>query len=194
MSKRLEQETAAGSLAARGKQQGRNGRSTKLIATLNGRECALELMPTLNGATAVAFAVDSLRLEADIQEVEPGVYSVLVGTRSVEAKIERNGDGYAVRVNGRRYEIAVRDPRQRGRLAGRPATEGPQKVTSPMPGKVMRVMVQAGEAVRAGAGLLVVEAMKMQNEIRAPKDGVVAAIHVQVGSSVRAGETMVVVE
>ena len=185
---------ATGTSATHGKPRGRNGRSTKLIATLNGRECVLELTPPLNGATKVAFAVDSLRLEADIQEVEPGVYSVLVGTRSVEAKIEGTGDGYAVRVNGRRYEIAVRDPRQRGRLAGHPAAEGPQAVTSPMPGKVVRVMARTGEAVRAGVGLLVVEAMKMQNEIRAPKDGVVAAIHVQVGSSVRAGETMVVVE
>jgi biotin carboxyl carrier protein len=184
----------AGTSAAPAKPPGRNGRSTKLIATLNGREFVLELTPPANGATSVAFAVDSLRLEADIQEVEPGVYSVLVGARSVEAKNEGNGDGFAVRVNGRHYNIAVRDPRQRSRHASHLATEGPQAVTSPMPGKVVRVMVQPGEAVRAGAGLLVVEAMKMQNEIRAPKNGVVAAVHVHVGSSVRAGETMLVVE
>jgi len=185
---------ATGTSAAHGKPQARNGRSTKLIATLNGRERILELTPPVNGSAAVEFAVDSLRLEADIAEVEPGVYSVLLGSRSVEAKIERNGGGFAVRVNGRHYEVAVRDPRQRGRRADQRASEGPQAVTSPMPGKVVRVMARAGESVRAGAGLLVVEAMKMQNEIRAPKDGVVASINVTEGSSVRAGETMVVVE
>ncbi len=185
---------ATGNSAAQDKSQGRKGRSTKLIATLNGRERVLEFTPPVNGATAVEFAVDSLRLDADIEEVEPGVYSVLLGTRSVEAKIERNGDGFAVRVNGRHYEVAVRDPRQRGRHSDHLASEGPQAVRSPMPGKVVRVMARAGEAVRKGAGLLVVEAMKMQNEIRAPKDGVVTAVSVKEGSSVRAGETMVVVE
>ncbi len=183
---------ATGTSIARGKTAAANGRSTKLIATLNGRECLLELPP--NSSSPVAFAVDSLRLQADVQEVEAGLYSLLIGTRSVEAKIEASGEGFVVRVNGRYYDVAVRDPRQRSRHSGHRTSEGPLAVTSPMPGKVVRVMARMGDRVGAGTGLLVVEAMKMQNEIRAPKDGVVAALHVAVGSSVRAGETMIVVE
>jgi biotin carboxyl carrier protein len=184
----------AGISVTRDKPRDRNGRRTKLIATLNGEERMLELTQPVNGSTLIEFAVDSQRLEADIQEVEPGVYSALVGARSVEAKIERNGDGFTVRVNGRPYNVAVRDPRQRGPHAGHLAAEGPQAVTSPMPGKVVRVMARAGEAVRAGQGLLVIEAMKMQNEIRAPKDGRVAVLSVKEGDSVRAGGTLAIVE
>jgi biotin carboxyl carrier protein len=166
----------------------------KLIATLGGRERTLELASPVNGTRSVEFSVDGRRLRADVEEVEPGVYSVLLGRRCLEAVVEREGDACYVHVNGRCYEIFVRDPRRRDRHAHDLSSAGAQSITSPMPGKIVRVLVKVGDPISAGAGLLIVEAMKMQNEIRSPKAGVVRQVSVKEGSSVAAGETMVVVE
>ena len=92
------------------------------------------------------------------------------------------------------FEVAVQDPRRLGRQVGASDVEGPQKVASPMPGRVVKVEVQAGETVEVGQGLVVVEAMKMQNEIKSPKAGSVTAVYVEEGGSVGAGEPMVVIE
>ncbi len=131
---------------------------------------------------------------ADIREVEPGVYSVLIEDRSYEVKLEPGEDCYHAAVNGRRYRIQVRDPRSLGRSHGRVRAEGRQKVASPMPGKVVRVLVEEGGEVAAGQGLLVVEAMKMQNEIRSPKAGRVVAVRITEGAAVSGGETLAEVE
>jgi len=166
----------------------------KLIARLNGCERTLELASPVNGTQCLEFAVDDLRLRVDLEEVEPGVYSVLLGGRCLEAVVEQEGDACCVHVNGRRYEVFVRDPRRRDRHAHDLSSAGPQSITSPMPGKIVRVLVEPGDQISAGAGLLIVEAMKMQNEIRSPKAGVVTLVSVKEGASVAAGEAMVVVE
>ncbi len=75
----------------------------------------------------------------------------------------------------------------------RSEVEGRQQVTAPMPGKVIRILVQAGDRVEAGQGLLVVEAMKMQNEIRSPKSGIMERLHVKEGQPVNAGEVLCIV-
>jgi biotin carboxyl carrier protein len=166
----------------------------KLIATLGGRERTLELASPVNGTQSLEFGVDELRLRADLEEVEPGVYSVLIGGRCLEAVVEREGDACCVHVNGRRYEVFVRDPRRRDRRAHDLSSAGTQSITSPMPGKIVRVLVEPGDQISAGTGLLIVEAMKMQNEIRSPKAGIVTLVSAKEGASVAAGETMVIVE
>jgi biotin carboxyl carrier protein len=90
--------------------------------------------------------------------------------------------------------VEVRDPRSfsRNRHAG--IGHGRQTISAPMPGKVVRVLVREGDIVQAGAGLIVVEAMKMQNEHKAPKAGTVIRLSVQEGGTVAAGEPLVVIE
>ena len=165
----------------------------ELLTSVNGAERRVKLEPQASGSR-YEFEVGSSRDLADVQEVEPGVYSILIGTRSYEVKIEEAEGRYVVAVNGDRFEVAVQDPRRLGRQVGASDVEGPQKVASPMPGRVVKVEVQAGETVEVGQGLVVVEAMKMQNEIKSPKAGSVTAVYVEEGGSIGAGEPMVVIE
>jgi biotin carboxyl carrier protein len=86
------------------------------------------------------------------------------------------------------------DPRSwSGRRHAGSEAEGRQQIVAPMPGKIVRVLVIAGDRVEAGQGLLVVEAMKMQNEIRSPKSGTVESVQVEEGQAVNAGEVLCVV-
>lgn len=165
----------------------------KLEILIESRPRTLELEEPVPGA-ACRFTFDSKPVTADIREVEPGVYSVLIGGRSYEVRIEPGAGGLYAAVNGCRYAIEVRDPRRLSRSSGSVTVAGRQKVASPMPGKVVRALVREGDAVVAGQGLVVVEAMKMQNEIRSPKAGRVVAVLVKEGAAVAGGETLVEVE
>jgi biotin carboxyl carrier protein len=132
--------------------------------------------------------------QADVVEAEPGVYSVLMAGRSYEARVEPGSGGLVVIIDGHRFDVEVRDPRQfRGKNARRGA-EGLQMVTAPMPGRVVRVMASAGGAVTAGEPLMVVEAMKMQNELRAPRSGKVTSVPVREGDTVAAGDVLAIIE
>ncbi len=104
-------------------------------------------------------------------------------------------DGDGVVIGGRRYGFEVFDPRSlQGRRGGGAGAEGPRPVKAPMPGRVVRVLVEAGDDVTEGQGVVVIEAMKMQNELKSPKGGRVARIGVAVGDTVGAGDVLVVVE
>jgi len=95
---------------------------------------------------------------------------------------------------GRDFSVAIQDERGwRRNRGGSLEAEGRQQVLAPMPGKIVRVLVSAGDSVRAGQGLLVVEAMKMQNEIRAPKSGTIDRVRVVEGQTVNAGQVVVIV-
>ena len=165
----------------------------KLDTSINGEPRVLELQVS-GDSSQVRFAADSVEGTADIVEVEPGVYSILVSGRSFEVRIGDGDEVYSATVNGRTYDIAVRDPRRRSRRDASLQAAGPQPIRAPMPGKIVRVKVSVGDAVAAGDGLVVVEAMKMQNELKAPKAGTVTAVEVAEGGSVAAGEVLVVVE
>jgi len=132
--------------------------------------------------------------KASILEVEPGVYSVLLGGRSYEVKVTPSGDAWAVDVDGRHFVIESIDPRQERRNGANRGKTGPMRLSAPMPGKVVRVLVEQGQAIEAGQGLVVVEAMKMQNEIKAPSSGRVVSLHASPGATVAAGEVLAVVE
>jgi biotin carboxyl carrier protein len=103
-------------------------------------------------------------------------------------------DAGEVSVNGRVFHIDVFDPRElRGRRAAAHSS-GPQAVTAPMPGRVILVLVEPGQQVATGDGLIVVEAMKMQNEMKAPRAGRVAAVKTVAGATVSAGDVLLVIE
>jgi biotin carboxyl carrier protein len=126
----------------------------------------------------------------DIVEVEPGVYSVLLDGASYEARI--SGDG--IDVNGHRFQFAIDDPRKWKGASPAAAVEGRASLTASMPGKVVRLLVQAGDEVTAGQAVLVLEAMKMQNELKSPRAGRVTALNVKLNDSVVAGAPLAVIE
>ena len=129
--------------------------------------------------------------EFSIQALEPGCVSVLIGGRSY--RVTRGAPGEMM-VNGRPVAVEVFDPRgMRGRKSGA-ETGGRQNVCAPMPGKIVRVLVAAGDVVEAGQGLVVVEAMKMQNEMKSPKAGRVVEVRTKVDAAVSPGEVLMVVE
>jgi biotin carboxyl carrier protein len=138
-----------------------------------------------------AVDVDSENLDR-VAQVEPGVYSVLVEGRSFEARVIRTEAGMGLELDGRCFTAEVRDPRDRGQKPAAALGSGRQNVAAPMPGKVIRVLVREGDAVEVGQGLVVVEAMKMQNEMKALRDGNVVEVRVQDGETVSAGDVLVV--
>lgn len=130
----------------------------------------------------------------DVVEVAPGVFSLLLEGESFVVHVERRGDTYRVHTRGTDLVVAVENPRRwAGRRGGPLGLSGRQKVTAPMPGKVVRVLVAANQVVEAGQGLLVVEAMKMQNEIPSPKKGVIEKLQVREGDTVDHGDVLLVV-
>jgi biotin carboxyl carrier protein len=137
--------------------------------------------------------VDARLLEL-IVEVEPGVYSVLVDGRSFEARAVPGAQGLSVLAGGRQFLAEVRDARNFSRSSRAALGGGRQNLVAPMPGKVIRVLVAKGDVVEAGQGLVVVEAMKMQNEMKASRPGQVMDVRVRDGDTVSAGQALVVLE
>jgi len=141
----------------------------------------------------VAFTVDGRLVEADAVRISRGAYSILIGGRSLEVTADETAGGVLLRTNGREFQVEIFDPRSwRRRRGAGIELEGRQQLVAPMPGKIVRVLVAAGEQVAAGQGLLVIEAMKMQNEIRSPKSGIVEKL-AREGQTVNAGEVLAVV-
>ena len=121
--------------------------------------------------------------------------SLLVGEKSYDVRRTIVAGETVIDVEGERFTVEVRDPRSlRGRRGAGAGGEGPKKITAPMPGKVVRIVAQTGSVVESGDGVLVIEAMKMQNELKAPKAGKVAKITVKEGDTVNPGDTLAVVE
>jgi biotin carboxyl carrier protein len=138
------------------------------------------------------ISLDGKVVDADAVEIAPNIFSILLNGKSYEIRVTPAPTGTLTLQTGRReFTAEVTDPRAwRGRRHGALEAEGRQQILAPMPGKIVRVLVQAGEKVETGQGLLVVEAMKMQNEIRSPKSGTVERLLVKEGQSVNAGEIL----
>jgi biotin carboxyl carrier protein len=142
------------------------------------------------------ISLDGHIVDADAIQIGPNVVSVMLGGQSFELHISRSADGtLKLRCGQQEFSADITDPRAwRGRKHGAVEVEGRQEILAPMPGKVVRVLVAVGDAVEAGEGLLVVEAMKMQNEIRSPKSGKVERLFAKEGQNVNAGEVLAWVE
>lgn len=142
----------------------------------------------------ISFFLDGKPVEADIVEVARGIYSVLLAGQSFEVRVDSRPSGLRVDVAGREYAAEIIDPRRWRRQRGAALeSEGRQQVIAPMPGKIVRVLVVPGETIEAKQGLMVVEAMKMQNEIRSPKRGAVERLMVVEGQTVNAGEVLAII-
>ena len=135
-------------------------------------------------------------LEVDAVPLQGAAVSLIVGTRSYRCDIEPRKDGQLhVRVNQSVVPLEMLDERKLRlrRASGKFTLEGPQRIDAPMPGKVVRVLVKVGDEVQEGQGLLVVEAMKMENELKSPKAGKVTELHAVEGAAVESGAKLAVV-
>jgi len=139
--------------------------------------------------------LDGRPVAVDAVEIAPNTLSILLNGQSFEVNVSSTPDGKLKLQTGSREFIAeVIDPRAwSGRRHGSVEAQGRQQIVAPMPGKVVRLLVKEGDRVEAGQGLLVVEAMKMQNEIRSPKGGTVERVLAKEGQAVNAGDVLCVV-
>jgi biotin carboxyl carrier protein len=162
----------------------------KMLALVNEVEHAVTI-ERQNGHYRVE--VDGTVHVVDAHKLEGDFYSFLVADRSYEIAVEVRGDGYQVRHGAAEQWVRLTDPSRRAReaLGGR---AGPEEVCSVMPGRVVRVLVNEGDTVERGQGLVVVEAMKMENEIAASKAGRIRSLAVKPGQTVETGALLLVLE
>jgi len=139
--------------------------------------------------------VDGQETPLDAVSTQDGVLSLLLDGKSYEIKQENTGTDFNIVVGGLRFPTQIRDPRSlRSRRGADSGTEGVKKIVAPMPGKVVRILAQPGTAVEHGQGVIVIEAMKMQNELKSPKKGIVKKLTVHEGAAVEAGQSLAEVE
>lgn len=157
---------------------------------MEGKRVRVELPAEISGGT-FDCSVDGRTMQVNAQAMEPGVLSLIVDGRQYRCVL----DGDAVIIGGQRYCFDVEDPRSlRGRRRAGEGAAGPRPVKAPMPGRVVRVLVNEGDEVAEHQGVVVIEAMKMQNELKSPKAGRVARVAVVVDGTVGAGDVLVVIE
>jgi biotin carboxyl carrier protein len=139
--------------------------------------------------------LDGRELPLDVVSAQDGMLSLLLQGKSYEVKQETVGTESNVVVGQERFSASVRDPRSyRSRRRSGASEQGVMKIKAPMPGKVVRILAPAGAQVEIGQSVVVIEAMKMQNELKAPKTGVVKKISVAEGAAVEAGQALAEVE
>lgn len=163
----------------------------KYITIVNEQEFTIEIDHDdeirVNGAV---YAIDFESLP------DAGVLSLLINRRSIQAVVERQEDLWQVLIAGEIYEVLVQDERAyrlsqaRGKLA---VVTGDAVVKSPMPGLVLKTPVEQGAFVEKGQTLIILESMKMENELKAPRAGRISRVHVSAGANVEKGQALITV-
>lgn len=163
-----------------------------LIVQIDGKEYGLRLRKTAGGWECL---LDGREIAVEGVVVRPNVLSLRIAGRVHEVKREVSGMGTHLWVGHTPYAAEWRDPRSlRGRKRSAEDDLSPQKLIAPMPGKVIRILLREKDQVEAGQGIVVMEAMKMQNEIKSPRKGTVQKILATEGASVNAGDVLAIVE
>jgi biotin carboxyl carrier protein len=165
----------------------------KLHAEMKGERYQLDLRR--DGARAFAN-IDGREYEIELTELEPGLFLIRHDNKIYEAAVTRYGDGTTnVSLNGRDHQLMLHDPKRlRGSGSSDEQADGVAEIKTAMPGKVVKILTVSGTRVEKGDSILVVEAMKMQNELKSPKAGAVKDIRVAEGSTVAAGDVLATVE
>jgi biotin carboxyl carrier protein len=158
-------------------------------ATVAGRTVRVEVR---GGNGHYTVALDGAPVEIDLVETGRSFASLLVGDESHEVAIEKRPEGYVVHFPADAVAVALAES-ARGAVAAAARPSGPARLTAPMPGRIVRVLREPGTEVAAGDGLVVIEAMKMENELRAPRAGRVQEVAVREGQAVEAGTLLLVV-
>jgi biotin carboxyl carrier protein len=164
------------------------------IARLGDQSYTLEIEEM--GKSLYRVSVDGNEFLVDGKKTGRTNYSLIVDNRSFEIEVDHAEDEYRVLVDGRNYHVNLVDER-RVRIGGGQSEiqlQGRQKVSVPMPGKVIAVLVSEGDSIEKGQGLVIVEAMKMENEVRSPIAGEVKEIKVKTGDAVEGGAVLLIVE
>ncbi len=162
----------------------------KLIAKLDGEKHEVEIV---RGDGIVTATVDGREYTLDVSQPEPNIYTFRSGGKMTEAFVSPGGT--KVTIGGHEFEVEIADPKRlRGSSVDAEHADGVAEIKTAMPGKVVRILVAAGDEVLKGEGVLVVEAMKMQNEMKSPKDGIVKEIRVAESDTVGAGDILVVID
>ncbi len=162
----------------------------KYEVTVNGKVFQVEI----NREGQVVL--DGQIVAADFSQIGSGLYSLLVNNESFEALVEGQNGNWRVLLMGDLYEVQVADERDqmiRARSTLSVPAAGELAIKAPLPGLIVEVPVAAGQAVTKGDKLVILESMKMENELRAPRDGKVERINVRAGESVEQGQTLVVI-
>jgi biotin carboxyl carrier protein len=164
----------------------------KLIAQHDGEQFPVEVERHAGG---YRVKLGDRWLDVDLVNAGPYVRSVRLGNGAQFAVIHhRNGSMHEVTLADSTIHVELHDPLALRRRRSEDETSGGGVVKALMPGRIMRVLVAKGDRVAKGAGLLILEAMKMENEIQSPADGIVDAVHVEPGQTVDAGAELVHVE
>lgn len=167
----------------------------KLTAEIAGGKHELDIK---HEGLRVIAKIDGRKVEVEARASQPGIYLLLSEGRVYECRVEKTDarrEPLEVSVGNFPYAITLADPKRlRGAQSIGAQMDGAAQIVAPMPGKVVRVLVEAGAEIEAGAGVVVVEAMKMQNELKSPKAGKVTTVNVVAGATVNAGDVLAVVE
>ncbi|MHB1022549.1 MAG: acyl-CoA carboxylase biotin carboxyl carrier protein subunit [Acidobacteriaceae bacterium] len=130
-----------------------------------------------------------------VSELQLGVVSLLIEGRAYRCILDETAEGPSVLLHGQRFPYTVEDPRSlRSRRSHGASGDGPKPIRAPMPGRVVRVLADVGDEVTQHQGIVVIEAMKMQNELKSPKAGKIARIHVSPGDTVQSGDVLAIIE
>ena len=164
----------------------------KYTAMVEGERVEIELKRL--AANAIEAEIGGRKYSIELKIVRPGVYWFNFGNRSFDIAVTPYGDAHIVSIAGRRFEVEMVDARAALRIAAQSGQDGVIEVRAPMPGKIVKVLVPEGTEVQANQGILVMEAMKMQNEIKSPKKGVVRKLGVSPGAAVSSGDLLATVE
>ena len=164
----------------------------KFTAIVEGQPVEIEVNRTENDVIEAEIGGRSYRLEA--KAVEPGVYWFIWNNRSLEITVTQNRDSYVASLAGHRIAVEILDARTALRRAAQHGHDGIVQIRAPMPGKVIKVLVAEGTEVLVNQGIVVLEAMKMQNEIKSPKKGIVRKLGVTDGAPVNSGDLLATVE
>jgi biotin carboxyl carrier protein len=158
-------------------------------------ESAAATPPSSNGDLAYRVRLDGREIAVSCVPISEGSLSLIVNGESFNVACEPAGERLQVSVRGAIYKCIVSDPRSlRSQKRAGLADSGEQKLTASMPGKVIRIIASVGDQIKAGQGILIIEAMKMQNEVRSPKDGQLKKLLVHQGANVVAGEALAIIE
>ncbi len=160
----------------------------KYITTINDKTFEIDIQP--DGS----LLVNGQKREVDFHALGPSMYSILDENMSYELTIENRDETVEVHMRGKLYDVKVMDERAQllaSRSGGAAADSGEINIKSPMPGLIVAIKVEVGQQVTAGQTVIILESMKMQNELKAPRDAVVQAINVQAGQSVEQNKPLV---
>jgi biotin carboxyl carrier protein len=137
---------------------------------------------------------DEDEVSIDWRRPEPGIYSLIVGRSSYEVFVEENDDYLTVHLLNRTFRVRAADARRRRAGFSAEAADGAARIVAPIPGRVTKILKEEGSTVERGEGVIVVEAMKMENELRAPRAGTVVSVAVAEGDGVEGGALLATIE